>query len=104
MSVQFPAACGRLYGDAILGGHAGSEGGGAVGRVDTIIEACWEDALLFKRARRIPYKREEELVCLLSVFYRSGSSREHPNRFQTWERGEDPDPALVVVQILSSLP
>ncbi len=69
--VQSPAACGRLYGDVISGGHAGSEGGGTVGRVDTIIEACWENVLLFERARRIPYKREEELVCLLSRLTKS---------------------------------
>ena len=68
---QFPAACGLLYGDAIVAGHVESEGGGAVGRPDTIIEACWENVLLFKRARRIPHKREEELVCLLSRLTRS---------------------------------
>ncbi len=68
---QFLAACGRLYGDAISAGHVRSEGGGAVGRVDTIIEACSENVLLFKRARRIPYKWEEELVCLLSRLTKS---------------------------------
>ncbi len=26
--VQFPAVCGRLYGDAISAGHVGPEGGG----------------------------------------------------------------------------